>query len=151
MKELEVAIATMRDLIASQLACAEEVNNGLKLKQSKVDHSIEELGKLESELKRLSLTEEEREKLRNFDPNSSNSSLIEPIQRLLDLKRARAVLEDDEILDILNSANEKLSVWFERNISTIQLDSVNPSISTLVGYIIEMQGQQYIKVYSKRK
>jgi hypothetical protein len=45
----------------------------------------------------------------------------------------------------MQSTNEKVSGWFERNISVIQLDSVDPSLGVLVGYLVEMNGLDWFK------
>lgn len=107
--------------------------------------SIEEkkrvIAEAEDELKKYQLTEEDRLRLGSIDLNSSHTDLLGPIRRLREIKSAPFVAEDESDLTVLlQSTNEKVSEWFERNISSIQLDSVDPSLGVLVGYLVEMNG-----------
>ena len=100
---------------------------------------------IEGEMTKLRLTTEERLLLHQLDlQNNSHPDLLGPIRRLMDIKRllSDGAEEDTEMVELVRRTNEKVEEWFDRNISSIQLDCLHPSMSTLVEYMVEIHGLQ---------
>lgn len=102
---------------------------------------------IEGELNKLRLTVEERLLLNQLDlQNNSHPDLLGPIRRLMNIKRLLADgpegAEDLELVELVRRTNEKVEEWFDRNLSSIQLDCLHPSMSTLVEYMVEIHGLQ---------
>lgn len=128
--------------LSKKLDLATAISMKLEAFKSEIDARRTTIQDSEALLVKYKLSFEEKQKLRQLDfASSSHSDLLAPIQRLLEIRKAPIMIEADaEVADLMENANEKLAEWFERNISSIQLDSVNPSLATLVSYIVEMRG-----------
>lgn len=131
--------------LSKKLNMAKDISAKLDAFKSDIDSRRTIIEESEVLITKYRLTSEEKEHYKNLNfASSSHSDLLEPIQRLLEIRKAPIPIEaDPEVTDLMDATNGKLAEWFEKNISSIQLDSVNPSLSTLVSYIVEMNGFEY--------
>lgn len=130
--------------LSSRLEIAQQISGRLDEYSSAIAAKQALLNQSEAEMAKLRLTEDEKASLRLIDLNSSHGDLIGPLRRLLEI-RAHPLAQTAEVAQILQDTHDKVVAWFERNISTIDLESVSPSISLLAEFIAESQGSDWFR------
>ena len=129
------------------MTCAKQLASRLDEHNRRVHEQSSRVDEAKTMLEKTMLTEEEKENIKSLNLNSSHTDLLASLKRLMEV---RAVNPDQS--ELFSNTTEIVTEWFDRNISTVRLDMVSPSLNTIVSYMVSMNGAAaFLDRFSERR